>query len=117
MKPDVHACEDASYDVISLYFDTPSYTCVMEKEGGYYNRFKYRLQTYNTGGMYNLELKEKKGSTCLKTIKPLDEGTEFSLIDGAVLPPNKIAGIDNFYSLRRSSLLKPAVVVHYKRTA
>ncbi len=89
----------------------------MEKEGGYYNRFKYRLQTYNTGGMYNLELKEKKGSTCLKTIKPLDEGTEFSLIDGAVLPPNKIAGIDNFYSLRRSSLLKPAVVVHYKRTA
>lgn len=117
LKPDVHACEDASYDVISLYFDTPSYTCAMEKEGGYYDRYKYRLRTYNEGGVYNLELKKKKGNACIKTIRPLDKDTSFSLIERACLSPDKTHGIDKFYALRRSSLLKPAVIVRYKRTA
>ncbi len=117
LPTDVHALEDASYEVVSLYFDTPSYTCAREKEDGYYDRFKYRLRTYNNGGIYHLELKKKKGNACFKTIHSLDKDTTFSLIEGSSLSPEKTTGIDEFYSLRRSSLLKPSVVVRYKRTA
>lgn len=117
LMPDKNAGEEKSYEVVSLYFDTPSYSCAEEKEAGYYSRFKYRLRTYNDGGVYNLEQKKKMGDACLKTIHSLDRGTAFSLLEGAVLSPDKAEGIENFYALRRSTLLKPAVVVRYKRTA
>jgi hypothetical protein len=117
LKPDKNSCVGASYKVISLYFDSPDFLCAQEKEGGYYDRFKYRLRTYNNGGVYNLELKKKRGDACLKTIHSLDKETAFSLIEGSVLPAEKTAGFEKFYSLRRSTLIKPAVVVRYKRTA
>jgi hypothetical protein len=117
LKPDKNSCVGASYKVISLYFDSPDFLCAQEKEGGYYDRFKYRLRTYNNGGVYNLELKKKRGDACLKTIRALDKETAGSLIDGSFITADKTKGIEKFYSLRRSTLLKPAVVVRYKRTA
>lgn len=117
LQTDIHSGEGNSYEVTSLYFDTPSFSCAMEKEAGYYDRYKYRLRTYNNGGVYNLELKRKKGDACIKKAQALDSETAFSLCDGSIVSADKTKNIENFYSLRRSTHMRPVVVVRYKRTA
>lgn len=102
LQPDKNSCGGASYRVISLYFDSPDFLCAQEKEGGYYDRFKYRLRTYNNGGVYNLELKKKRGDACLKTIHSLDKETAFSLIEGSVLPAVKQQVLKNFIHLEEA---------------
>ncbi len=117
LQNDIHSCRGNSYDVISLYFDTPSFSCAADKEDGYSERFKYRLRTYNEGGIYNLELKKKKGDACMKSVYPVNGQTAASLIAGSVLSPGECKGIENFYSSRRCGALSPSVIVKYTRTA
>ena len=63
-KPDAHTGPDGSYQVRSLYFDTPSDQALREKIDGVNVREKFRIRYYNGDtSLIHLE-KKRKGQVC-----------------------------------------------------
>ena len=67
MTRDPHARADGTYDIHSVYLDTPSRRALAEKQVGMPVRHKYRVRYYNDNrDFFRLERKSKVGSLCDK---------------------------------------------------
>jgi hypothetical protein len=64
---DPHVGTDGTYQIRSLYFDTPEDQALREKLDGVKDRDKFRIRYYNQDTSFiHLEKKSKRGDTCFK---------------------------------------------------
>ncbi len=117
MKPDPHAA-GGSYQVRSLYFDTPGDTALREKIDGVDPREKFRLRYYNGDPSFLvLEKKSKLGGLCAKQSCRLRLEEARRILDGG-LPPLADADRPLCTELRsrmQTQGLRPRTIVDYTR--
>ena len=124
--PFVASNDSQSYDVISLYFDSPKFYSYWEKIDGARKRKKIRLRTYKVGKKVEsysyLEIKRKFDAVVLKDrclidrelYQHLDQsGGFFGLEDKFDEPAQKL--ISEFEYERCFHAMEPKVLVVYKR--
>ncbi|WP_294473610.1 polyphosphate polymerase domain-containing protein [uncultured Intestinimonas sp.] len=117
---DAHAGADGSYQVASLYFDTPYDTALREKLDGVDRREKFRLRYYGERPAWlKLEKKYKVNGLCGKRTARLTREEAQSLLAGedAFLLERDEPLLRELYHKLRGSLLVPRTVVCYDREA
>lgn len=120
MRRDPHTRADGTYDIHSVYLDTPSRRALTEKQVGMPVRHKYRIRYYNENReFFQLERKSKVGSLCDKVGCALTRPEIDRLMAGDV---GWMADCDRplareVYLRMRGELLAPSVQVHYRREA
>ena len=117
MKRDSHAI-NGTYQIRSLYFDTPTDKALYEKLDGVNEREKFRIRYYNGDTSFIvLEKKSKFNNLCAKEYVRLTREEAQRIVDGdigwllASEDPLKI----EFYSKMKSQLLRPKTIVDYTR--
>jgi len=112
---DCHSLGD-TYHISSLYFDTYDDRFLMESVEGLPYRKKYRIRCYNHEmNKLKLECKESCFSMKRKEFICLDHKKANALICQNFRSKEKI--IEDFYSLQKTELLQPKIVINYDRTA
>ena len=120
MIPDPHARPDGTYDIHSVYLDTPSRAALTEKQVGLPVRHKYRIRYYNENrDFFRLERKSKVGSLCDKVGCTLTRDEIDRLMAGDILwmADCDRALVRELYLRMRTQLMAPSVQVHYRREA
>lgn len=118
LRPDPHAGAAGSYQIRSLYFDTPDDTCYYENEDGVDPRSKYRMRIYNcSGGLIHLERKSKCRAMTHKDACRITKEQALALIAGKIPP---VAGegsqlLRKMLTEMRLRVMRPAVIVQYER--
>lgn len=120
MQRDSHAENDEGYLIRSLYFDDPYDTALAEKNLGFLNREKYRIRTYDhSDKVIKLEIKQKRNEYINKETSRLTREEYERLVseDLSFLldSPDKVRR--KFYTIYKSKLLRPKVIVDYVREA
>lgn len=117
MKRDSHAPK-GSYQIRSLYFDTPGDRALLEKIDGVNEREKFRIRYYNGDTSYIvLEKKSKLNGLCAKRSCRLTAEEAQSIVDGSVdwmTSSNRDLCIE-LYSKMKSEGLRPKTIVDYTR--
>ena len=130
MQPDLHAGDDGSYLVTSLYFDNCFDKALKEKLHGVSKREKFRLRYYgdNTENIF-LEKKQKINGLCLKTSEKVSPEIVRDLLDGrqTMLIKDMLAGspeqsqsqplLRELLFKMQTQLLRPKAIVAYNREA
>ena len=123
LEPDAHSLEGA-YAVNSLYFDTPSNDDLHEMDEGVALRSKVRLRCYYRAPRppFFLELKQRFGSTILKTRADLTPADADRLMGGAAPVEAYRSGestenLDKIREVIDSRAMEPRVWIHYERQA
>ncbi len=114
---DPHA-EGGSYFIRSLYFDDMWHSAYEDKAGGTLIRKKYRIRIYNLkDDVISLEKKGKRGSYIQKVSVRISREDFFRILKGDVLflKDRDEALCREFYTEYMSSLLRPEVIVDYRR--
>lgn len=120
MQRDPHARADGTYDIHSIYLDTPSRRALMEKQVGVPVRHKYRIRYYNDDQtFFRLERKSKVDTLCDKVGCTLSRLEIDRLMAGDI---GWMAACDRplareLYLRMRTELMEPSVQVHYTREA
>ena len=117
---DPHAGPDGSYQVTSLYFDTPYDDALREKIDGAGRREKFRLRYYGTEPTFlKLEKKFKINGLCGKRSAQLTLGQAERLLAGehGFLLESGDPLLTELYSKLRGRCLGPRTVVRYDREA
>lgn len=117
MRPDPHA-PGGSYQIRSLYFDSPADTALREKLDGVNCREKFRLRFYNGDPSYIvLEKKSKLNGLCAKQSCRVseDEARRLAAGDDAWLLDPARPLCAELYSKARSQGLRPKTIVDYTR--
>ena len=117
---DPHAGPDGSYQVTSLYFDTPYDDALREKIDGAGRREKFRLRYYGTEPAFlKLEKKFKINGLCGKRSAQLTLGQAERLLAGehGFLLESGDPLLTELYSKLRGRCLGPRTVVRYDREA
>jgi len=128
MRPDVHAGNDGSYLVRSLYFDTPEYQAYHEKLSGAATRNKLRARTYGEASDPNTPVRMEVKGRFLSYIKKLTRDLsqeEYRAVETALrrrtLPPEYLLGSDStikeFFRLQRQYNMEPKILIQYRRQA
>ena len=115
---DMHVGEDGTYRVRSLYFDNLSDKALREKIDGTDRREKFRIRYYNEDTDFiRLEKKSKIHGLCEKISAPLtkEEVTKICRGDIDFLLKSDKELLQELYAKIRYQLLRPKVVVDYKR--
>ena len=118
MCGDKNACGDGTYLINSIYFDNYGDKALREKMNGVQTREKWRIRWYNDSlEKFKLEKKMKHNSLCMKFSAPIDRAQCEKILAGDI---DWMMGSENnlvreFYFKLRSQLLKPRVLVSYKR--
>lgn len=108
------------YQVISLYFDDLSDSCLNAARDGDNHRRKYRIRIYNNSlDVIKLEVKEKLGSRVYKISKNITTEEMHNLICGICIPaaPSTEDPAFLFNLAIQTHGLRPKVVVAYERKA
>ena len=114
LQRDPHAV-GGSYQIRSLYFDTPGDTALREKQEGLSRREKFRLRYYNADTSFiRLEKKSKLGSLCCKETAPITREQVIRLLAGEEQDTGEPL-LDQLQSRIRTTLLSPKTVVEYTR--
>lgn len=120
MQRDPHAGADGTYEIHSVYLDTPSRRALTEKQVGMPVRHKYRIRYYNDNrDFFRLERKSKVGSLCDKVGCSMTRAEIDQLMAGDV---DWMLACDRpllreVYLRMRTELMAPSVQVHYTREA
>lgn len=86
LEPDPHA-QNGSYQIRSLYFDTPEDKALREKLEGVSRREKFRLRYYDRDpSRVLLEKKSKLGGLCSKEQTLLTPGEVRAILEGSLTP-------------------------------
>jgi hypothetical protein len=124
MGPDTNAGTDGSYQVRSMYFDTPDYMAYHEKWAGMSIRHKLRVRAYgNNLSVVRLEVKSRYINFIHKIAVDFPRA-EYEEIERAIrsrtLPPSRLMNMGNsreFFRLQRQYNMEPKVIVEYRRQA
>lgn len=117
MKPDCHAV-NGSYQIRSLYFDTPEDKALMEKLNGISRREKFRIRYYN-GDTTKIRLEKKSKHNYLgsKESAPLTREEAYAISTGdhdwMLSSPHEL--IRELYAKITSQRLAPKTIVDYTR--
>lgn len=117
-KQDKHVGEDGTYRVRSLYFDNLSDKALREKTDGLDRREKFRIRYYNDDTSFiRLEKKCKLHGLCEKVSAPLTREEVIKICHGDTnfLLQSDRELLKELYAKMRYQLLRPRVVVDYKR--
>lgn len=118
LQPDSHAV-GGSYTIRSLYFDDWKNSAYEQKLMGVYARQKWRVRIYNySDDRISLERKKKRGNYIFKESAPLSR-EEFGQIlagDFGFLLQRQENLCREFWVECTSALLRPKVIVDYRRT-
>ena len=120
MQRDKHALQDGTYEIHSVYFDTPTNRALMEKQVGMPQRAKYRIRYYNDNlEHFRLECKSKIVTLCHKrgTSLTRPEVEKICLGDIDWMLHDDRALVRELYLKMKQELLRPRVQVHYVREA
>lgn len=128
MVPDqaVRDTLDGSYEVMSLYYDSPRFYYFWEKIDGVSRRKKVRLRTYRKNGSLGeqvfFEIKRKHDAVILKDRFPLTEDAYRTLTENgnfygveSLENGNTKRVIDEFHMDRGRHMLAPKLLVVYNR--
>ena len=117
---DPHAGPDGSYQVTSLYFDTPYDAALRENLDGVDRREKFRLRYYGADPAWlRLEKKFKVNGLCGKRSARLSRAETERLLAGEpdFLLEREEPVLRELYSKLRGNALAPRTVVYYDREA
>lgn len=120
LRRDPHARQDGTYDIHSVYLDTPDRRALTEKQVGMPVRHKYRIRYYNDDlSFFRMERKSKVGSLCDKVGCSLTREETDRLMAGDILWMRSDSRqlVREVYLRMRTDLLRPSVQVHYTREA
>jgi hypothetical protein len=120
LKPDPHMGSNGCYNVRNLYFDDFRDTALLEKQAGVHTRKKYRLRIYNrSDAVINFERKTKNNQYILKESARITRGEADQMIAGDFdfLAKKEDRVLRDFYLETRLDLMRPVVIVEYKREA
>lgn len=117
-RSDSHVSEDGGYLIRSVYFDDYDNNSFYGNESGIDNREKWRIRSYNrdcTG--INLECKMKEHGMIRKESCELSYEQYLKIIADNKLDINSDNSplLNRFLLLRKTRLLRPVVIVQYKR--
>ena len=118
MQRDKHALQDGTYEIHSVYFDTPTNRALMEKQVGMPQRDKYRIRYYNGDtSLIRLEKKSKINGLCSKQSEPLTKEEAQKIVNGdtAWMATSGRPLLIELYSKMKSQLLRPKTIVDYTR--
>ena len=119
-KPDMHAGEDGTYKVRSLYFDNYADKAVTEKLSGLSRREKFRLRFYQDDlSLIRLERKSKANQLSYKESEAVSAEQCAALLAGQfdwLKQPDKPLFMDLYIKMRQQNL-RPRCVVEYYREA
>lgn len=119
MKPDSHADAEGGYLVRSIYLDDYEDTCMRENEAGVSPREKWRIRSYNSSdARIALECKRKEHGMIQKKSCPvtLRQLAEILLDRPLTIHEDTPPLLRRMEVLRRTRLLRPKVIVQYRRT-
>lgn len=119
MKPDSHADAEGGYLVRSIYLDDYEDTCMRENEAGVSPREKWRIRSYNcSDARIALECKRKEHGMIQKKSCPvtLRQLAEILLDRPLAIHEDTPPLLRRMEVLRRTRLLRPKVIVQYRRT-
>lgn len=126
LKPDPYAAAepDLSYDISSLYLDSPDLKLFRETEDGLLNRIKLRIRTYDDApeSPVFLEIKRRFNQLVLKGRAPVDRNVMATLLAGGA-PDASFLQVDHqdcyeeFSAWMARWLAQPTVWVGYRREA
>lgn len=117
---DGFAGRDGTYQVRSLYFDTPENKALMDKVNGISRREKFRLRFYNNDpSLIRLEKKSKINGLCCKKKTLITQNQVEKLLRGDIdwLFSSSNALYQELYAKMKHALLRPKTVVDYSREA
>lgn len=117
-RPDEHAGPSGSYQIRSLYFDTPTDLALREKLDGVSEREKFRIRYYNMDpSVIHLEKKVKRDGLGCKLSEPLTVQEAQRIVDGDVewMATSGRALLVELYSRMKAQLLRPRTIVDYTR--
>ena len=117
MKRDPHAV-NGTYQIRSLYFDTPGDKALREKIDGVNIREKFRIRYYNGDTSFIvLEKKSKLSGLCAKESCRLSADEAQRIVDGDTewMPSSGRPLCLELYSKMRSQGLRPKTIVDYTR--
>lgn len=117
---DSHAGPSGTYQVNSLYFDTPDDKALLQKISGVDQREKFRIRYYGDRAEFlRVEKKIKKGGLCSKRSARLTYEQAEKLLSGDIdfLLKSGDGLLIEFYSKIRGELLRPCTIVSYEREA
>lgn len=120
MSLDSHSIsEEYSYDIRSLYFDDAYSTALYDKLDGIEFRGKYRMRLYNySDSIIKMECKHKDGDMTYKEDCSISRKVADAIIAGrytAII--SKTPFLQKFLANAQIRMLRPAVIVDYRRTA
>ena len=122
MKKDAHQ-SGASYNVRSIYFDSPYDDCLSDNESGIGSRSKYRIRIYDcSDSVIKAEVKNKYYDTTMKESSSITRDQFLACINAGSL--SSISGNikNNEAVMKLASKItaegyRPAAIVEYERTA
>jgi len=120
MQRDKHALSDGTYEIHSVYFDTPTDRALMEKQVGVPARHKYRIRYYNDNlEHFRLECKSKIVTLCHKRGASLTREEVEKICRGNIdwMLHDRRELVRELYLRMKQELLRPRVQVHYVREA
>jgi len=118
VSADCHAGADGTYQIRSLYFETPDNKALREKLYGIDNREKFRLRYYNHDfSVIRLEKKSKTGGLGMKRTASLSKFECEKLIEGDLdwMTESSDPLILELYTKMHFQRLTPKTVVEYVR--
>ena len=126
LEPDPYAAAspDLSYDIISLYLDSPDLRLFQETEDGQLNRIKLRIRSYDEepDSPVFLEIKRRFDRLVLKGRARIDKKTMAMILAGGSPGPTSLTGdqkesYEEFIAWVARWLAEPMVWVKYRREA
>jgi hypothetical protein len=115
---------DRSYDIISLYLDSPDLRLCRETEEGLLDRVKLRIRRYDTrlASSGFLEIKRRHNRLVMKDRARLSTSAIAHMLAGGApdttgLPLDETAAYDKFLRYTARWLARPVVWVKYRREA
>jgi len=120
LQRDIHDREERGYSVRSLYFDDGHQSGLFEKFSGIPIRGNYRIRIYNEDGQFmRLEKKMHKGHLSRKLSRRISENEYRQILsnDISFLCTSDDFLSHDFYQRYQNTLLRPVVIVDYRREA
>lgn len=117
---DSHSQANGGYHIRSLYFDDVYDSAYRDKLDGIEHRDKYRIRIYNLSDkVIFMERKRKEGDLIRKSSVRITRRLAEQIISGDPTGLNLAQNdlIKDVYAMMRTRLLRPAVIVDYRREA